>query len=226
MVNLLVFGQLSVATLVTTKIYHSIMSVIIAGIHTGIGKTLCSAILCEAWGYDYWKPVQAGDLESSDSLFIKKQVRNPLCTIHPEAYRLQIAASPHFAAAQEGIEIELHKLVLPQSQNPIVVETAGGIMSPLNANLLNIHLIKHLNLPVILVSENYLGSINHTLMTISLLQQAQIPIQSIVFNGEKVASSMDFILEYSKIPLLFTIPKWKTVNHHAIKTLIHNALIR
>ena len=69
--------------------------VIIAGIHTGIGKTLCSAILCEAWGYDYWKPIQAGDLDNSDSIFIKNHVGNPLCHIHPEAYRFQTAASPH-----------------------------------------------------------------------------------------------------------------------------------
>ncbi|MEN9612060.1 MAG: hypothetical protein RLZZ628_2874 [Bacteroidota bacterium] len=202
------------------------MSVIVAGIHTGIGKTLCSAILCEAWGYDYWKPIQAGDLEQSDSLFIKNQVRNPRCTIHPETYRLQLAASPHFAAEQEGIEIDKNKFILPQSQNSIVVETAGGIMSPLSDNLLNIHLIKHLNLPVILVSENYLGSINHTLMTISLLQQAQIPIQGIVFNGDKVQSSMDFILKYSKIPCLFTIPKLKRVDSDAIKALIYKELIK
>jgi dethiobiotin synthetase len=201
------------------------MSIIIAGIHTGIGKTLCSAILCEAWGYDYWKPIQAGDLEQSDSIFIQNHVQNPLCTIHPEAYRLKIAASPHFAAEQEGIEIDKNKLILPKSHNPILVETAGGIMSPLSAHLLNIHLIQQLNLPVILVSENYLGSINHTLMTISLLQQAQIPIQGIVFNGENVPSSTDFILKYSKIPLLFTIPKLKVVNYNAIKTLIINQLI-
>jgi dethiobiotin synthetase len=196
------------------------MSIIIAGIHTGIGKTLCSAILCEAWGYDYWKPIQAGDLEQSDSLFIKNHVRNPLCTIHPETYRLQLAASPHFAAEQEGIVIDKNKFMLPKSHNKIVVETAGGIMSPLGDNLLNINLIKYLNLPVILVSENYLGSINHTLMTIALLQQAEVPIQGIVFNGDKVPSSMDFILKYSKIPLLFTIPKFKMVNHAVIKAFI------
>src|SRR5436190_452971 len=124
------------------------MSIIIAGIHTNIGKTICAATICQALGYDYWKPVQAGDLENSDSVFIKRCVTNPRCTVHPETYRLTIAASPHFAAAEDGISISKEKITLPQSSNNIVVETAGGIMSPLADDLLNIDLIQHFNLPV------------------------------------------------------------------------------
>ncbi len=193
---------------------------IIAGIHTGIGKTLTSAVLCEAFGYDYWKPVQAGDLDNSDSIFIKNNVSNPLCTIHPEAYRLQVAASPHFAADTEGVTIDRKKFVLPKTNNKLLVETAGGIMSPLAKGFLNIDLIKQLQLPVIVVSENYLGSINHTLMTIKLLQNAEIPIQGIVFNGDKVQSSVDFILEHTQLPLLFSIPKFNFVNNDVIKAFI------
>jgi dethiobiotin synthetase len=193
---------------------------IIAGIHTGIGKTLCSAILCEALGLDYWKPIQAGDLDNSDSIFIKNNISNPLCTIHPEAYRLQIAASPHFAADTEGVVIDKKKLILPKSCNKILVETAGGIMSPLGKNFLNIDLIKQLKLPVIIVSENYLGSINHTLMTITLLQKAKIPILGIVFNGDTIQSSIDFILEHTQLPLLFSIPRFNVVNNQVIKAFI------
>jgi dethiobiotin synthetase len=193
---------------------------IIAGIHTGIGKTLCSAILCEALGMDYWKPVQAGDLDNSDSIFIKTHVFNPLCTIHPEAYRLKVAASPHFAAYTEGSLIERKKLILPKSKNKILVETAGGIMSPLGKGFLNIDLIKQLKLPVIVVSENYLGSINHTLMTIKLLQNAKIPILGIVFNGDKVQSTVDFILEHTELPLLFSIPRFESINNEVIKEFI------
>ena len=196
------------------------MSFIIAGIHTGIGKTLCSAILCEALGYDYWKPVQAGDLENSDSIFIKNHVSNPLCTIHTETYRLKTAASPHFAADTEGVVIDKNKFKLPKTKNNIIVETAGGIMSPLGKGFLNMDLIKHLNLPVILVSENYLGSINHTLMTVKLLQNEQIPLHGIIFNGEKVASSVDFILQHTGLPLLFFIPKFETVNKEGIKKYV------
>ena len=193
---------------------------IIAGIHTGIGKTFCSAILCEALGMDYWKPIQAGDLDNSDSVFIKTHISNPLCTIHPEAYRLKVAASPHFAADIEGVVIDKKKLILPKSENKILVETAGGIMSPLGKGFLNIDLIKQLKLPVIVVSENYLGSINHTLMTVTLLKKAKIPILGIVFNGDKVQSSIDFILEYTKLPLLFSIPRFDVVNNETIKKFI------
>ena len=195
---------------------------IIAGIHTGIGKTLCSTILCEAWGYDYWKPIQAGDLDNSDSIFIKNHVGNPLCHIHPEAYRFQTAASPHFAADTEGVIIEKEKLTLPETNNHLIVETAGGIMSPLGKNFLNIDLIKHLNLPVILVSENYLGSINHTLMTVFALKQEKIPIKGIVFNGDVVQSSVDYILEYTELPLLFSIPKMAVVNKENVKKFVDN----
>ena len=201
--------------------------VIIAGIHTGIGKTLCSAILCQAWGYDYWKPVQAGDLAHSDSVFIKNNVSNPLCTIHPEAYQLQMAASPHFAADTEGVIIEREKMNLPYTHNNIIVETAGGIMSPLGKNFLIIDLIQHLKLPVILVSENYLGSINHTLMSIYALKQHNIPIKGIIFNGQVVPSSVDFIVENTQLPHLFSVPKMEEVNQESIKKFVEdNDIIR
>ncbi len=88
------------------------MSIIVAGIHTGIGKTICSAIICQALGFDYWKPVQAGDLENSDSVFIQKNVTNKSTIIHEEAYSLQTAASPHYAASIDGIKIEQEKIIL------------------------------------------------------------------------------------------------------------------
>jgi dethiobiotin synthetase len=159
------------------------MSIIIAGIHTGIGKTVCSAVICQALGYDYWKPVQAGDLENTDTLFIKKNVSNPTCTRHPEAYRLRTAASPHYAAELDGIQIKKENIILPVTTNNIVVETAGGLMSPLASNFLNIDLVQQLQLPVILLAANYLGSINHTLLSFSLLQDRGQKILGIVFSG-------------------------------------------
>lgn len=192
------------------------MSIIIAGIHTGIGKTICSAVICQALGYDYWKPVQAGDLENSDSVFIKKNVSNPLCKIHPEAYRLSIPASPHFAAAEDGLEIKPADFKIPSTSNNLLIETAGGIMSPLANNFLMIDLIQQLNGPVILVSNNYLGSINHTLLTIAALQQRQINIKGIVFSGQPVTSSREFILQHSKLPMLLSIPQFEILSKEAI----------
>ena len=202
------------------------MSIIIAGIHTGIGKTICSAVICQALGYDYWKPVQAGDLDNSDSIFIKKTVTNKQCHIHPERYRLQTPMSPHKAAEIDGIQIEKEDFILPASTNPILVETAGGIMSPLADNLLNIDLMEHLQLAVILVSNNYLGSINHTLLTVAALKQRNIPLNGLVFSGEVVSSSREFILQHTRLPLLFSIPQFVKTDAATIATFAANNTIQ
>ena len=188
------------------------MKFIIAGIHTGIGKTRCSAILAEALGYDYWKPIQAGDLENSDSVFVKKNIYNTNCTIHPEAYRLSLAASPHWAAQHDGIAIQKENIIIPETKNGLIIETAGGVMSPLGDDFLNLDLILNFNLPVILVSNNYLGNINHTLLTVSALQHKNIQILGIVFCGEEVKPSQDYIIHYTKLKHLFSIPNFDTID--------------
>ncbi len=192
------------------------MSIIIAGIHTNIGKTICSSVICQAMGYDYWKPVQAGDLGNSDSVFIKKVVTNPLCKIHPEAYQLSIPASPHYAAEVDGVQINKANINLPRSDNNIVIETAGGIMSPLAYNYLNIDLIQQLKLSVILVSNNYLGSINHTLLSVAALRQRKIFLKGIVFSGESNVATEDFIKQYTGLPILFSIPTFAEINAASI----------
>ncbi|MDQ3071718.1 MAG: dethiobiotin synthase [Bacteroidota bacterium] len=192
------------------------MNYCIAGIHTGIGKTVCSAIICQALGYDYWKPVQAGDLDNSDSIFIKNNVSNPLCNIHAERFKLLTPASPHYAAELENIQIKKEDFSLPATWNNLIVETAGGLLSPLSDNFLNIDLIEHLRLPVVLVSNNYLGSINHTLLSYNALKDKNIPVSGIVFVGEKVVSSERFILKYTRLPKLFSIPVLTSLNKQSI----------
>ncbi len=201
------------------------MSIIIAGIHTGIGKTICSAFICQALGWDYWKPVQAGDLENSDSVFIRKNVNNPSCFIHPEAFRLSVPASPHYAAAADGIEIKRELIKQPLSANKMVVETAGGLMSPLAKDFLIIDLIEWLNLPVILVSQDYLGSINHTLLSVAALKQRNLTIKGIVFSGEAVESTRQFILEHTQLPLLFSIPQLTTPEPETLQKFASEVLI-
>ena len=192
------------------------MNIIIAGIHTGIGKTVCSAVICQALGYDYWKPVQAGELNDSDSIFIKRNVTNPHCQVHPEKYRLTIPASPHYAAEMDGVEIKPADFLLPNTNNSIVVETAGGIMSPLSNSFLNIDLMQQMNLPVILVSNNYLGSINHTLLTAEAMHKKSVPVKGLVFCGHEFLSTRDFILQYTKLPLLFSIPQFDVITSAVI----------
>src|SRR4051812_24407900 len=129
----------------------------VTGIGTGIGKTLVSAVLTEKLKADYWKPIQSGDLENSDTLKVKALVSNSITIFHPETYCLTQPFSPHKSANLDGIEIDPARFVIPPTNNTLIIEGAGGLMVPLNDNFLIIDLIKKLNAEVILVSQNYLG---------------------------------------------------------------------
>ncbi|EJF09252.1 dethiobiotin synthase [Pontibacter sp. BAB1700] len=169
----------------------------VTGIGTDVGKTVAAAILTEALQADYWKPVQAGGLDFTDTDTVKSLISNEKSVFHPEAYRLKMAASPHKAAAAEGIEIDVHGLELPETQNNLIVEGAGGLMVPLNKRYLVLDLVQQLGLEVILVSRNYLGSINHTLLTAEVLRYRKVPVAGIIFNGEENQTSEDFIIKYT-----------------------------
>ncbi|MFH0867509.1 MAG: dethiobiotin synthase, partial [Bacteroidota bacterium] len=129
----------------------------VTGIGTDVGKTIVSAILCEALQADYWKPVQCGSLDHTDSDVVRNLLSNNKSNIHPEIYRLKTAASPYHAATLENVYIDPGKIILPKTNNDLIIEGAGGLMVPLNDNYLMIDLIKKLNAEVILVSQNYLG---------------------------------------------------------------------
>ncbi len=175
----------------------------VTGIGTDIGKTIVSAILTEALAADYWKPVQAGSIDYTDSMAVQALISNPYSKIHSEAYLLQTPASPHYAAELENTDIDLQSIKLPVTTNKcIIIEGAGGLMVPLNKDELIIDLIKQLEAEVVIVVKNYLGSINHTLMTVAVLQQQNIPIAGIIFNDETVAHAETYILQYSGLKCL------------------------
>lgn len=188
----------------------------ITGIGTAIGKTIISAILTEKLKADYWKPIQSGDLEISDSLFVKHLV-SPNTIIHPESYRLSEPLSPHLSARLDGIEISLASIKKPETNNNLIIEGAGGLMVPLNNHELILDLIKSLTTKVIVVSQNYLGSINHTLLTLEILKSRQIDVAGLIFNGIKNEESEQYIENYSKVKILGRIPKMSIVDHEAIK---------
>jgi len=188
----------------------------VTGIGTGIGKTLVSAILVEKLKADYWKPVQSGDLDNSDSIAIKHLISNTESVIYPETYRLTQPFSPHKSAAIDGITIDPEKFTLPETNNTLIIEGAGGLMVPLNNRFLMIDLIRQLNAEVILVSQNYLGSINHTLLSVYSLNQYGIPVKGIIFNGVKDAYSTDFILEYSGAESLGHLPEINVIDKKSI----------
>ncbi|PWK26374.1 dethiobiotin synthetase [Arcicella aurantiaca] len=190
---------------------------IIAGIGTEIGKTFISSILTEYLQADYWKPVQSGALDFTDSDTVKSLISNEKTIFHPETYRLTEPMSPHAAAAIDGVTIGLSKFELPQTDNHLIVELAGGLMVPLNDQETNLDLIKKLGLPVILVSRNYLGSINHTLLSAELLKLNNIPVKGLIFNGEQNKSSEDFILNYTKLDCLARVNFEENINKIVVK---------
>lgn len=190
---------------------------VVAGIGTGIGKTFVSAILVEAMEADYWKPVQAGDLDNSDTNAVRALISNSKSFFHPEAFRLSAPMSPHAAAKIDGIEIETEKLFLPKTKNNLIVELAGGLMVPLNSKELNIDLIKKWDAPVILVSQNYLGSINHTLLSTAVLKSNGIKLAGIIFNGEQNDSTENFILEYTRTNCIARVRQETEINKQVVK---------
>ncbi len=177
------------------------MKIFVTGIGTDIGKTVAAAIITEALQADYWKPIQAGDIEDSDSHKISRYVANTKSKIHPNSYALQTPASPHLAAQLDGIVIELKKITEPKTDNHLVIEGAGGILVPLNDTDTIIDLIQS-DYKVILISRHYLGSINHTLLTIEALQNRKINIAGIIFNGNQNEATESIILSKSKIPMI------------------------
>ncbi|MFN3940305.1 MAG: dethiobiotin synthase [Chitinophagales bacterium] len=193
----------------------------ITGIGTGVGKTIFSAIMVEALEADYWKPVQSGELQHTDTHTVSELITNTKTTLHPEIYRLQQPVSPHAAAEAEGIHIHSDKIEIPKTKNTIIIEGAGGLMAPLNTGFLMIDLFLKMQLPVILIARNYLGSINHTLLSVAALEQRKIPIAGIVFNEAGNASTEKFILQYTGLPCLLHIPYEEIWNKAVVRKYAH-----
>lgn len=192
----------------------------VSGIGTDVGKTIASAILVEALEADYWKPIQAGELNNTDTMKVHSLISNKKSVLHTERYLLSQPQSPHAAAAFDGIEIDIKTIQIPETKNTLIIEGAGGLMVPLNNKYLVIDLIQQLKAEVILVSQNYLGSINHTLLSVEALKSRNIAIAGIVFNGERNNASEELILNYTGLSCILRIDKEaeltkeKVLNYH------------
>lgn len=169
------------------------MKLFITGIGTDVGKTITSAIITQALEADYWKPVQAGDLDNSDSHKIQRYISNDKTIIHENSYKLNTPASPHLAAKIDGITIDLKQIIEPKTENHLVIEGAGGLLVPLNDNDSIIDLIKD-DYKIILVSRHYLGSINHTLLSFEALKSRNLKVAGIIFSGDENQASEEIIL--------------------------------
>lgn len=192
--------------------------IFITGTGTDVGKTLVAAIVTEALQADYWKPVQAGFSDGTDSLRIQQLITNNETIIHPELYKLKMAASPHLAAEAENIKISIKNIVhhLPKTKNTLIVEGAGGLMVPLNKNKFVLHLIRKLKTKVIIVSKNELGSINHSLLTAAILKKEKIDVAGWIFN-EQYLHYENEIAKWSGYPAIASIKHLHEITRETIK---------
>lgn len=191
------------------------MQYFVTAIGTDSGKTLASAIVCEALQADYWKPVQSGMPRDTDT--VRALVSNTKTVFHPEQYLLQTPASPHAAAKIDSVTIEISAFRIPQTNNHLVIEGAGGCMVPLNDQHLMIDLMAAFQAPVIVVSNEYLGSINHTLLTLEALHQRNIPVKGLIFNGNTNLESERIILHRSRLTCLLRIGAEKEINPGVVR---------
>lgn len=177
----------------------SVKGLFVTGIGTDVGKTVAAAVITKALEADYWKPVQCGDLDNSDSIKITQVTE--LNTL-PEAFRLQAPMSPHAAAELEGVELSINQIELPESEKPIVVEGAGGVMVPFNSKETYLDLMVKLNLPVVLVTRHYLGSINHTMLSWKVLKEAGLNVVALVISGTPHESTESHFATQMDVPFI------------------------
>jgi dethiobiotin synthetase len=188
----------------------------ITGISTDVGKTVVAAIVTEALEADYWKPIQAGELENSDTHKVQRWISNSKTTFHPSAFKLKTPMSPHAAAEIDGVKISGKSIKRPSTKNNLVIEGAGGLRVPLNDTETVVDIIKATD-RVIVVSQHYLGSINHTLLTIENLKAKNLKVFGIIFNGEENKTTEDIITKMSGVPILGRIDQEPYIDTNVIK---------
>lgn len=193
------------------------MKFFLSGIHTDAGKTVTAAFLQRALDADYWKPVQAGDLDFGDTDRVKSWSGGKDERFHPVRHELRTPASPHYAARLDGIAIALNDFILPETdERPLIVEGAGGLLVPLNDRETVLDLIAYLGLPVILASRHYLGSINHTLLSIGMLRSRKIPLAGLIYSGGDSPETVRIVTELTGVEPLVELPEFDEVNEAAI----------
>ncbi len=187
----------------------------ITGISTEVGKTVVAAIVTEALEADYWKPVQAGELDHSDTHKIKHLVSNGISQYHDNSYALHTPMSPHAAAAIDGVEIQLSAIKRPKTKNNLVIEGAGGLLVPLNDTETIIDLIQPTD-KIIIVSRHYLGSINHTLLTVEALKSRNFAIAGIIFSGDEHPTTEAIIAKMAQVPIIGRIEEEPYVDERVV----------
>ena len=199
------------------------MNYFVTAIGTDSGKTLIASALALALDADYWKPIQAGYPTDSDTV---RTLTAGKIQIHKESYVLRTPASPHYAAAVDNINIDSSNFKIPETQNSVVIEGAGGCLVPINNSEFVIDLAQEFKAEVILVSNNYLGSINHTLLTLDYLYNNNFNVKAIIFNGLTNESTEDIIMKNCKAPCFYKVAVLKEVNQATVEALAKEFKLR
>ncbi|WP_432411997.1 dethiobiotin synthase [Rasiella sp. SM2506] len=188
----------------------------ITGISTEVGKTIASAIITEALQADYWKPIQAGELDHSDTHKVQKLVSNKKTKFHPSAFNLETPMSPHAAAQLDGVQLSAKKIKRPVTENNLVIEGAGGLLVPLNDTETIADLIQEED-KIILISRHYLGSINHTLLTVEALKARNLNIFGILFSGAENPSTESIIAKMTRVSIMGRIEEEPYFDENVVK---------
>ena len=187
----------------------------ITGISTDVGKTVAAAIVAQALEADYWKPIQAGDLDNSDTHKVKEYINNDITQYHDNAFELKTPMSPHAAAEIDNIKVEVSQIQRPKTSNNLVIEGAGGLLVPINETETIADLIASTD-KVIIVSRHYLGSINHTLLTIEHLKARKINIAGIIFSGDEHPSTEAIIKKMTGVPVIGRIDQEPYIDENVV----------
>lgn len=187
----------------------------ITGISTDVGKTVVSAIVTEAIEADYWKPIQAGELDHCDTKKVAALVSNTKSKYHPNAHALKMPMSPHAAAEIDGIQIDKTAIERPKTDNNLVIEGAGGLLVPINNTETILDLIQPED-HIIVVSRHYLGSINHSLLTINILKDRGFKV-SIIFSGNQHPSTESIIEKMTAVPIIGRVEEEPYFDKNVVK---------
>jgi dethiobiotin synthase len=181
----------------------------VTGTDTNVGKTLLSALLVAALKRKYWKPIQTGSCEGTDRETVIKLAG---AEAYPESYIFDPPVSPHIAAKEQGVTIELQRIRRPASSDPIIVEGAGGVFVPINDQEFMLDLMRYLGSPIILAARTALGTINHTLLSVFAIRQAKLPLLGVVMIGKENAENRAAIERYGSVPVIGSIPWLGTID--------------
>lgn len=190
----------------------------VTGTDTGVGKTVVSALLCAALDAVYWKPVQTGSREGTDRSTVMRLAKLPRSRTLPENYIFASPVSPHLAARQAGARIELRKIKFPEiaPRENLIAEGAGGVLVPINRTQLMADLMRHLGLPVLLVSRTSLGTINHTLLSLAALRAARLEIRGVILVGKPNVENRRAIEHYGGAPVIGAVPLLRKIDRQAL----------